>query len=114
MVVFSTGAMAAPITAFSRIDQPELVSLATDLPEAHWQSALIFLGPPLDGEIRAPDVPPASESAEAMIGLPEPPTALMSFTGFGVGGQVLWRRLQQRRKRRRRTRIEMREMASLF
>jgi hypothetical protein len=108
--------MAAPITAFSRIDSPESVSLTSDLPEVHWQSALIFPGPPLDGEIRAPDAAPVNESAEAIIALPEPPTVAMSFTGFGVGCLVIWRRrTQQRRKRRRRrTRREMREMASLF
>jgi hypothetical protein len=89
--------MAAPITAFLRIDPSELITL------------------PSDRGIGLPDEP----ASPAVIELPEPPAVLMSASGLGVVVALLWRRRstqvqKQKKRRRRKKRYQLRKLAPIL
>jgi hypothetical protein len=88
MAVLSIGAMAAPITAFLRIDPPKSTTFSAGV-----KASIATLG-----------------------GLPEPRAVLVTVSGLGTAVVVLWRRRAQlqMKRRRRRVRHQLRKIAPIL
>ena len=88
MVVLSTGAMAAPITAFLRIDPPKAITLSSGI-----------------------------RASRATLEFIQPPVALTGVTGLGTAVVILWRRrtqIRMKRRRRRRVRYQLRKISPIL